>query len=794
MWDPAATWPGLLLAVSIFAPWALAALTLGLRRRSWAWVPSFVLLVLETVLLFLLWSHPAEVSFHLPWVGAPEVALSLRLDALARVVAPIVCIIGAAVVLFAGTYLPHDLRERKSPRTEGAFHALILFFVGSMLGLVCADDLLLFYVFWEGTTVASALLVAYHAQEDASRDAGLHAMVLTGCTSLALFVALVCLAFGGGTSSIAALGADPSWLVGSPLALPVALGLVGAALAKSAQFPLHGWLPAAMIAPTPVSALLHSATVVAAGVFLLARFLPVLAALPGLQDTLVLLGFVSLLTGGLVALRRQGLKDVLAWSTISQYGYVTILLGLGAQAAALYVIAHHAVAKAGLFLCAGTIAYGTGKDDLHDLGGLARMYPWASAVVAVLALGLAGLPMTAGFWMKEIFFHDVEQADWNWVLGASVAGSALTVAYLVRVAWMLLFSESRIDEAAPEGSLWPMLLPAGALASWLLLSGTFPSLGAALANPSPLPPIPLRLSWPPSPSLYASLVSVALGVGLFTWLRLGQRGGGPDRSVRSPTVVLEAVARVSGPTNLYRWTMALLDRSARALGRLQTGRLTHYLAILALVLPVLGLALLGRWRSWPPLPSTRSFDSTFVAALALAGAVGALAVGSVWVRSHVSAILMVGGVGYALALLFTILRAPDIALVQMVVETATALLLLAALSRIPLRLRHQVLGGEREHRGGPRAVLVGIAVACGAVSFASVLGLAQLRADPTLGRSYLALSEQEGIDAAVKGILVDFRATDTLVEVSVFAAATLGSVLLLGRPKARRPAGRRDGP
>ena len=366
------------------------------------------------------------------WIAELDVAVAVRLDTLSWVLALVVCGVGALVLLYCVRYFGDD-----EPNL-GRFAGVLLAFTGAMYGVVIADDVYALFVFWEATSVLSYLLIGHKTASKASRGAALQALLVTTFGGLAMLVGLVLLAVETGTSSLSGIvAAAPT---GALPTVAIMLVLVGA-LSKSAIFPFHFWLPAAMAAPTPVSAYLHAAAMVKAGIYLVARLAPGFADTPGWHEVLVGLGLVSMLLGGWTALRQHDLKLVLAYGTVSQLGFLMVVMGYGTRDAALAGLAlllAHALYKSTLFLVVGIIDHRAGTRDLRKLSGLGREAP-VLAVIAALALSsMVGLPPLLGFVAKEAVFTALLAGNdpLGWVALVGVAlGSALTVAYGVRFFW-----------------------------------------------------------------------------------------------------------------------------------------------------------------------------------------------------------------------------------------------------------------------------------------------------------------------------------------------------------------------
>jgi multicomponent Na+:H+ antiporter subunit A len=410
--------------------------------RPWVLpVVAIVAAIATFVVILVAWSAGGW-SISLPWSPSLGVRLDFALDGLGALYGLLATGVGILVFTYGWAYLPLHLGHSDRPPAEARrFWPWMILFMIAMVGLATALDLVLLFVFFDLTAVASYFLIGFDRHRTAARGAALMALLVTGGSAVLMLLGVVLLFAEYGTFSLPALFAVAQ---ASPTTT-VACGLiVVAALAKSAQVPLHFWLPRAMEAPTPVSAYLHSAAMVAAGVLILGRIHPLLALDPVILDVLLVVGFVSIAVGGLLALAQDELKQVLAHSTVSQYGYVVVLYGIGGPdgvvAAAFYVIAH-ALGKSALFMTAGTVTEATGESRLSQLGGLARDLPILAVASGIAAASLAALPLTLGFFKDELFFT-AALGKGPLVTGLAVAGAALTVAYLGRF-WFGLFAGRR---------------------------------------------------------------------------------------------------------------------------------------------------------------------------------------------------------------------------------------------------------------------------------------------------------------------------------------------------------------
>ena len=429
-------------AVALLTP--LATRLLG--RRVFAVIAIVPLAVFGMLLTWLPGVVAGEpVVEFVPWIPQLDIAFSFRLDALALLLALIVTGVGALVLLYCMHYFADD------EPALGRFAALLLAFAGVMFGLVTSDDVFLLFMFWEATSVLSYLLIGHYTGKKESRGAALQALTVTTFGGLAMLVGLVVLVVAGGTSSLAELIAHP--VTGAAAEWGIALVLVGA-ISKSALVPFHFWLPAAMAAPTPVSAYLHAAAMVKAGVYLVARLAPGYADLTVWHPIVIALGVLTMLVGGWRALRQYDLKLLLAYGTVSQLGFLVLVTGYGTRDAALAgvtLLLAHALFKAALFLVVGIVDHAAGTRDWRKLSGLGRRMPVIATIAIVAAASMAGLPPLLGFVAKEAVFTAFLEAaaagePWAWIaLVGAFAGSVLTVAYTVRFVWGAFFTKAGVE-------------------------------------------------------------------------------------------------------------------------------------------------------------------------------------------------------------------------------------------------------------------------------------------------------------------------------------------------------------
>ena len=730
-------------------------------------------------------SEGGTVAARVAWMPSLGLDLALRLDGLSWVFCALVLGIGALVVLYARYYLS---ASDPAPR----FFAFLLAFMGSMLGVVLSGNLLLLAFFWELTSLLSFLLIGYwHHRRDAQRGARM-ALLVTGAGGFALLAGLLLLGRIAGSYDLDAVLAAGAQVKAHAL-YPVALGLVLlGAFTKSAQFPFHFWLPRAMAAPTPVSAYLHSATMVKLGVFLLARLWPVLAGTEAWFWLVSGTGLVTLLLGAYLALFQTDLKGLLAYSTISHLGLITLLLGLDSPLAAVAGVFHimnHATFKASLFMAVGIVDHEAGTRDLHLLSGLRRLMPITAGLAVVASAAMAGVPLLNGFLSKEMFFAETiflsgrPFVELALPVAATLAGMG-SVAYALRFAGEVFFGPTRAHElprVPHEPPVW-MRIPVELLVLACVVVGVAPeqTVGrvlAAAARPvvgGALPSYSLAIWHGFNLPFAMSLVAMAGGAIVYMLLRRRQAVG---RLRRAP-----GLTHLDGRRAFAALLIALLSASRWTRRRLlRAGLQTQLLALLLVSLALAGAALRAGVRpgARPLLPIGTAF-----AALWLVGAAAALA--AAWqAKYHRLAALMLAGVaGLALCVTFIWFSAPDLALTQLAVEVVTTLLLLLGLRWLP---RREVTRGvydlhtlRRARLRRARHLLVALAAGSGMAALAYAVTSRDLPQTPSTFFLERALTEGGGRNV-VNVILVDFRGFDTFGEVVVLALVALTVYALLRR-------------
>jgi multicomponent Na+:H+ antiporter subunit A len=724
------------------------------------------------------------------WIPSLGLRLSFALDGLSLLFSLTIAAVGTLVVLYSGAYL-------KGHPHQGRFFAFILLFMAAMLGVVLADSTLALFTFWEMTSVTSFLLIGFDHRRQAARRAAIQALVITNIGGLALLVGAVLLWQAAGSWELGTLA--QSGLQQHPLYGAILACILLAAFTKSAQFPFHFWLPNAMEAPTPVSAFLHSATMVQAGVYLLARMSPSLGGTTAWTTLLIVFGGLTLLWGAFGALRQIDLKQMLAQSTIASLGLLVLLIGIGNEAAisgmVIYFLAH-ACYKAGLFMVAGAVDHGTGTRNLSVLGGLADQMPVSFIGASLAALSMIGLPLTLGFFGKEEMYLALMglRPEALLVLAVLILGNALLagLALLVMIKPFLgpLLPTPKSPHEAPVAMLaGPILLGGAAIVAAMTVEWFGPNIvvpaAATILGEATNSHLHLAIDFR-SPLLWLSVLTWALGI-LVYWqastIRTVLRRGGRAMGWTADTV--------------FDWAMFGLIRVAGLVTRrLHHGRLEIYLVVvfaalaLVLLVPVLGMGGLaalwpsGQFGNWPAnlTPAALHLHEWAVIALAIGGLVAVLVA-----SSRLVAILALGIQGTAVALLYLLFGAPDLSFTQFMVEVLSVVILTLVMTRLRL--------DERDHRPLGEALRDGaVALACGIGVSLTLLVVLTGTLDPKLGEFFTATSVPlaHGHNI-VNVILVDYRGFDTLGEISVLMATGI-AILALIRGRAAAGAGEQGRP
>ena len=747
-------------------------------RAGRRWGVCLGALPLAATLVWLLVRLPDVVAGRVfaervAWISDLSLVVDLRLDGFAALMVLLVSGVGVLVFVYAASYLSDD-----TPNV-GRLMGLLTLFSGAMVGLVVADNLFVLYLFWELTSVTSYLLIGNDHESRRARAAALQALLVTSAGALTMFVGFILIGQAAGTYRLSEIIESPP--SGGSVTVGLVLVLVGAA-SKSAQYPFHSWLPGAMVAPTPVSAYLHSATMVKAGVYVVARFAPAFATVGPWRPIVITVGLVTMVCGGLRALRQHDLKLLLAFGTVSQLGLLFVLFGVGVESAAAagcVMLLAHAMFKAALFMVVGVIDHQTGTRDLRALRELGSGWKPVVAIGVIGAASMAGAPVMFGFVSKEAAFdafaHGAPTGA-GLVLAVLVAASCITVAYSIRCAWGAFTaggtdwsgSPTPVSSAeAPARALW---LPPAVLAAATVVLGVAPFLADGLvdAAASALDPGSEQghlAVWHGFNLTFAlSVLVIVCGVAMFV--------------ARRPVAdVLALGRRLPSGADVYYATLRGLNAFAdRLTGALQNGSLPFYLAVIlvtATLAPGLVLATSADWPGWPELVDAPAHLP--VAAVLVGGAIG-----TALVRRRLGAVVFLSVVGYGMAGLFVVEGAPDLALTQVTVETLSTVVFVLVLRRLPPRFSEPTSAG--------REVRLAVSALVGVVVFAFALVAAGNRTARPVSDDMVARALPDGGGKnVVNVILVDFRAVDTLGEITVLAVAAVGAVALARATLGRRP-------
>jgi multicomponent Na+:H+ antiporter subunit A len=709
------------------------------------------------------------------WAPSLGLRLSWYLDGLSLTFALMITGIGALIVLYSGGYM-------KGHRHQGRFLAFILMFMGAMQGLVLADSFLMLFVFWELTSITSFLLIGFDHEKAASRRAALQALVVTGLGGLSLLAGLLIVWHITGVAELSALGGG-ELLRASPLYAAALLLVLGGAFTKSAQFPFHFWLPNAMQAPTPVSAYLHSATMVKAGVYLLMRLNPSMGGTVLWETILPVFGGVTLLVGGVLAVRQTDLKLMLAYTTVASLGLLVMMTGIGSdkavEAAALYLVAH-SMFKGALFMVAGIIDHEAGTRDATKLSGLRRAMPVTFAAGLLAALSMGGLPLFLGFLAKEEIYAALVVAEgWKWLLlVAAIVGNVLMFAIGFAVGLRPFIGQAqKTPKSAHEGPLllWagPLVLALGGFTAALFSPAMHALVSSPLASAIAGLPLEVHISTVPHLSLplYLSILTVALGIAAYLFAASLRR------------IVGSALAAIGwGPDLGFDQAMrGLLHLSFGVAAIVQNGRLDIYMTTVFIVLAGALLFPLFFLGGMPVLPATPDIlpHEAVVVAIALLGLATVLVA-----RDRLIAIVSLGIQGFAVALLFLLFGAPDLSFTQFMIETLSVVILALVMTRLRLSLADRRPLGQKVLDGS-------IAIACALGLGLMLLKVTQLPFDDRLTAFFNTYSKTVAHGSnVVNVIIVDFRGLDTLGEIAVVMIAGLAILALVrvATPKSRKPA------
>ncbi len=734
-----------------------------LSRIPLAWIVTSVVGILFVYLTTYLptVADGGVVALSLPWVPELGLTLSLYLDGLSLFFALIIVGIGTVVCLYTGYYFDdtHELNR---------FYGLLFAFMGAMLALVLAGNLLTLFIAWELTSILSFLLISFHGDTSAEARAGaLRALMITGGGGLALLLGLALLSAAAGTSDFAPVLGNAA-LSEHPWYTAFTLLIFVGCFTKSAQFPFHFWLPGAMSAPTPASAYLHSATMVKAGIYLLLRLYPILGDTPLWENGLMIIGLATMFIGALVALRQHDLKAALAYSTISWLGALVALIGLphgaGLQAALVGILAH-SLYKATLFMTAGAVDHAAGTRDMRKLGGLAAALPGWAVVCLLAILSMAGLPPLLGFVAKENLLDALLETPL--ALAVVVVSAALTVTMALILFWDVFWGKSHEHHhlhELPKGLMvGPSVLAGGALLAGLGLNWLVrPVIEPALDHEAHL----VLFGGINTPFLM-SLTAIIAGVGLFVTRERWRAWTFPQ---------------ITSGAQIYRAAVGGVEKAGDMVLRSQNGKLRLYLfvilgAVALLQIPAGFAHVTGVQPVW-------NGETDLLRGLLLLVALTTM-VGSIVIKRHLTAALLLGVAGYSVGGLFLLEPAPDVALVQFMVETLGTVLLIVMLGKIGAKERRAAMKNlwNQSRPGLARDIILSVIVGTGVGLFALAAVGNRPIAHPSITLWHIQNTlPMLGFTDIVGGIVTDFRGMDTIMEISVFSVAALGVLTLLAKP------------
>ena len=780
----------LLILVGLPFAAALAASTVSATAHSAAAWVSGVLLTAGLGVLAILYGPMADgqiVRSTLRWVPSLGLNLTFRMDGFVWLFVSLVFGIGILVLIYARYYLS---KSDPVPR----FYAFLMAFTGAMVGMLLSGNILMLVVFWELTSILSFLLIGYWHQGQAARDGARMALIVTGIGGLGLLLAMVLLGQIVGSYDLdTVLAAGDTVRSHTLYPLVLALFLLGC-FTKSAQMPFHFWLPGAMAAPTPVSAFLHSATMVKAGVFLLVRFSPVLGQTELWFFAVTGTGMLTLVLGSVIALFRHDLKGLLAYSTISHLGLITALAGIGSSGAILAAIFHivnHAVFKASLFMAAGIIDHETGTRDMRRLSGLIRFMPVTGSLAIVASAAMAGVPLLNGFISKEMFF--AEAADWHngtWLDNAlpylATLAGVFAVAYSLRFIATVFFGPPPTDlPKTPHEPPSLMRRPVELLVLVCMVVGILPGLTlgpvlnlaaqSVLGSDLPYKDIDVWHGF----NLPLAMSMVALGAGIVLYALLGGRiAQGPE----GPPLLHRLRAQRLFERLLLLFTWKLPRIVHRFIG---TERLQPQLRLIVLLAVAAGLATLWGGLRQAPSPLETPINPAF-AVMWLVGAGCAIGAATLAKYHRFASVVLLSGAGAVTCLTFAWLSAPDLAVTQLLVEIVTTVLLLLGLRWMPKR--REEIAEDKLHPARMRRLrdfIIAVVAGAGLAAISYVVMTSPLI--PNVGDWFLRNAYAEGGGTnVVNVILVDFRAFDTFGEITVLAivGVTVFALLRRFRPSA----------
>ena len=776
------------LTAAVLSPFILAMLVPLLSKVLGKKIGWLVSLLPLTIFIWFAMQLPKvmngeAVTVFYEWIPSMGINFSLYLDGLSLLFGFLIAGIGFAVVIYSIFYLC-----AKENLTN--FYVFILLFMGAMLGVVTSNNLVLMYLFWELTSFSSFLLIGFWYYKERSRYGAQKSMLITVMGGFSMLAGIILVWVTTGTFEIRGaegIIANASLLKESALYIPIALLILFGAFTKSAQVPFHIWLPDAMEAPTPISAYLHSATMVKAGIYLIALMTPALGGTEFWMLTVSGIGITTLLLGSYLALRQKDLKAILAFSTVSQLGLVITLIGYGTPAAILAGIFHlfnHSAFKGSLFMMVGIVDHETGTRDISKLRGLAKVMPVTATIAGIGTLAMAGLPPFNGFLSKDMFFKaslDVVQTSfgfmypYGWIFPVvAIIASTFTFIYSLSILLKVFFSGELTTETpkVPHEAPFGLLAPAVFLASIVVVIGIFPNLiSQAILEPAVLAVYGAHY--------YGATYGVNIyhwhGIGPGLWIKVGIIVAGLllyfnlDRLKAAIEGVPRAIYAISS-NRFYDWALpATLSGALKVTNAHMTGRLRDYnLIIMLYVVLVVGGTIFFR-DAFRISTENLSLSSVGLYEIALGLILAGSALGVVFAKTRLSALLSLGVAGIMVAFFFALFRAPDLVLTQLIIETVTMALFLLAFSRLPGFLNESDTPVRIKLTNGVVAISVGAMAA-----LLTLIGYSN-RYFESIAYFFIENSyELGGGTNAVNVVLVDFRGLDTLGEAVVLGIAGLG--------------------
>ena len=750
------------MQLSILVIYLLAALTPWLYSKHKARTSNLLALVPAALTLWFASHIPliasGEILVHeYAWIPGLDISLTMVLDGLSLMFALLICGIGTFIVLYAGSYL-------KGHESLARFLVILLAFMASMLGLVLADNLITLFVFWELTSITSYLLIGFNHQSAEARKAALQGLIVTVAGGLALLAGLVMLAGVGGSYSLQEIFNSSEVLTEHPLYVGMMICLLLGAFTKSAQFPFHFWLPNAMAAPTPVSAYLHSATMVKAGIYLMARLHPELGGTEFWITTLTSFGALTMLTGAFMAIRSTDLKKLLAYSTVMALGTLTLLLGIGTELAmigfAAYLLAH-SLYKGALFMLAGIVDHEAGTRDVTQLGGLRKVMPITALCTLVAALSLAGLPPLFGFVAKELLLESLLDSPMGIAIVLMVITSSILVVAVAAVIALRPFygrfvPQARTIHEAPKLMLaGPVVLTVLSLAFGLMpgIAGSFITLPASSAVAGQPIEGYLALWHGINLPLLLSIVSLALGYAVYrNW-----------NTLRDTLAVLNPIIQRGPEAGYFRFMQGIVWVAEWQTRLLQNGSMRNYLrTILLSFIGITAYTLLWRYELHWNWDLSLYLHEAVVALILVSAAIAAAVT-----HSRLGAVASMGAVGFCVALIFILFSAPDLGITQILVETLTVILLVLVLFRLP--------GFSNISTPAERGRDAFVAILTGTLMTLLIMITIDVQLFPSISDYMIENSQPLAYGRnIVNVILVDYRALDTLGEIFVLALAALG--------------------